>query len=100
MNREEIESKIKDMVKKGAEVSKDAFEKAGNKVQNLTDKSVLLIEKKKLENKRSQKYSELGEKIFELIESELLKVDSCEIDGMISEIKDLNNAISQKEALM
>ena len=37
--------KMKDYFSKGVEVSKDAFSKAGDAVQDLGDKSVLMIEK-------------------------------------------------------
>ena len=43
-----------------AQASKEALEKAGDKVQDFTDKSVTKIEIHKLETKRDCKYEEMG----------------------------------------
>ena len=47
MDSKEIESKVKEIGKKVAEVSKSAFDKASDKVQDFTDKSILKIDIKK-----------------------------------------------------
>ena len=44
MDSKEIESKVKEIGKKVAEVSKSAFDKASDKVQDFTDKSILKID--------------------------------------------------------
>ena len=42
MESKDLESKFKEIGKKVAEVSKSAFDKASDKVQNFTDKSILI----------------------------------------------------------
>lgn len=67
MDTDNFETKLKNVFAKGAKVSKDAFSKAGNAVQNFSDKSVLKIEKQQLKGKRSKKFEELGEAVYELL---------------------------------
>lgn len=66
MEFNELENKVKVWFSKGAKASKEAFEKAGGKVQDFTDRSVLKVEKKQLETKRETYFSELGKKLYEL----------------------------------
>ena len=56
MNMDEISGKVKDLFTRGTQASKEALEKAGDKVQDFTDKSVTKIEIHKLETKRDCKY--------------------------------------------
>ncbi len=56
MDSKEIESKVKEIGKKVAEVSKSAFDKASDKVQDFTDKSILKIDIKKLQVKLDLPY--------------------------------------------
>ncbi|MCR4742566.1 MAG: hypothetical protein K5866_06830 [Treponema sp.] len=63
MDTEELTKKVKDFFSKGAKASKDAFMKAGDKVQEFSDKSVIKIEKKQLENKLDNNFSELGKRL-------------------------------------
>ena len=60
MNMEDFGNKVKALFSKGVETSKEALEKAGDKVQDFTDKSVTKIEIHKLETKRDCKYEEMG----------------------------------------
>ena len=52
MESKDLESKFKEIGKKVAEVSKSAFDKASDKVQDFTDKSILKIDIKKLQTKK------------------------------------------------
>ena len=67
MNMEELGSKLKDLFSKGTKASKEALEKAGDKVQDFTDKSVTKIEIHKLETKRDCKYEEMGLKLSQML---------------------------------
>ena len=72
MDSKEIESKVKEIGKKVAEVSKSAFDKASVKVQDFTDKSILKIDIKKLQVKQNELYKNLGEIVSKFLLSLLL----------------------------
>lgn len=103
MKGENLESKVKDAISKGAKASKEAFEKAGNKIQDFTDKSFLKIEIHQLETKRDCKYEELGLKISELL-LKGMKIDFEDnsdveiVNGLQQEIIELSSKISEKES--
>lgn len=104
MNTEELGNKVKEMFSKGAKASKDAFEKAGDKVQDFTDKSVIKIEKHQLESKRDCKYEELGLKLSQmLMEGAVISSTNQEdvniLNDIQEEIKNLSDQIREKEAL-
>ena len=67
MNMEDLGNKVKALFSKGVESSKEALEKAGDKVQDFTDKSVTRIEIHKLETKRDCKYEEMGLKLSQML---------------------------------
>ena len=48
MNVEDFGNKVKDLFSRGTQASKEALSKAGDKVQDFTDKSVTKIEIHKL----------------------------------------------------
>lgn len=105
MNKEEITSKVKEMLTKGAKASKDAFEKAGDKVQDFTDKSVVKLEKHQLETKRDCKYEELGLKLSQmLLEGATISsdnpVDLEIITNLQEEVIKLSDQIREKEVLL
>lgn len=105
MNKDELGKKVKDLFTKGAEASKEAFVKAGDKVQNFTDKSVLKIEKKQLESKLNDKYAELGKIVAAALEcSDKLTISDEVIktaaNNLQEEIKSLQTQIKEKEALI
>lgn len=105
MDTEELGKKVKQLFSKGAEASKEVFEKAGDKVQDFTDKSVTKIEKKQLENKLEAKYAELGKRISSIIDTkDKITINDEEISGdaknIQKEIKELLKQIKEKEALL
>jgi len=105
MNTEEIGNKVKDLFSKGAKASKEAFEKAGDKVQDFTDKSVIKVEKHQLETKRDCKYEELGLKLSQmLLEGASISSSNPEDVKILSdiqeEIKVLSDQIREKEDLL
>ena len=101
-NNEDFGSKVKSWFSKGAKASKEAIEKAGDKVQDFTDKSVLKIEKKQLESKRDDSYLELGQKLSQLIAGGLVlnienEADKKEVASIQKEIKSLDKQIAEKD---
>ena len=72
MESKDLESKFKEIGKKVAEVSKSAFDKASDKVQDFTDKSILKIDIKKLQVKQNQLYKNLGEKVSKILSDEII----------------------------
>jgi len=102
MNVEELSKKVKSVFSKGVETSKEAFEKAGDKVQNFTDKSVTKIEIHKLETKRDCKYEEMGLKISQmLLEGASITCSNADdiriLNDLQEEIKKLDQEIKNKE---
>ena len=67
MDTNEIGNKVKGWFEKGSKATKEALEKAGDKVQDFTDKSVVKIEKHQLESKRDLKYEEMGLKLSQML---------------------------------
>ncbi len=103
MNTDEIISKVKSILTKGAADAKTAIEKAGDKVQKFSDESVVKIEKKQLEMKRNTKYQNLGEKLYGFITDkkiELPEAAAIEVESILEEIKTLSNQIKEKSDLL
>ena len=103
MDAEELVSKVRTALSKGAADAKNVFEKAGDKVQKFSDKSVVLLEKKKIETKRNAKYKFLGEKLSEYIFQEKLKLPkeiAAEVESALEEIKELTSQIQKKDELL
>lgn len=101
-NNEDFGSKVKAWFSKGAKASKEAIEKAGDKVQDFTDKSVLKIEKKQLESKRDESYLELGKVIANLMTNGLQlpienEDDKKNVAAIQKEIKSLDKQIAEKD---
>ncbi|MCR4952748.1 MAG: hypothetical protein K6A43_01620 [Treponema sp.] len=89
-----IEDKLKTVISKSAEVSKDVFKKTGNAVQNFSDKSVLKFEIKQLTSKRNKLYSELGTKL-----SEFLSAETINLNDTAASISQNPNAASAVQVL-
>ena len=105
MESKDLESKFKEIGKKVAEVSKSAFDKASDKVQDFTDKSILKIDIKKLQSKKDELYKNFGERISKLLCDETLKefaIESQEekekLISIQNEILDLEKQIQQKQS--
>ena len=102
MNMDEISGKVKDLFSRGRQASKEALEKAGDKVQDFTDKSVTRIEIHKLETKRDCKYEEMGLKLSQmLLEGASITSSNPDdiriLNDIQEEIKDLGEQIREKE---
>lgn len=103
MDTEELVSKVKSALSKGAAGAMSAFEKAGDKVQKFSDASVVKIEKKQLEMKRDAKYQALGEKLSALIAEKKIELPegvAIEVEPIQEEIQTLSNQIKEKNDLL
>lgn len=105
MESKDLETKFKEIGKKVAEVSKSAFDKASDKVQDFTDKSILKIDIKKLQSKQDELYKNFGERISKLLCDGTLKefaIESQEekekLISIQNEILDLEKQIQQKQS--
>ncbi len=102
MNMDEVKNKVKDLFTRGTQASKEALEKAGDKVQDFTDKSVTRIELHKLETKRDCKYEEMGLKLSQmLLQGASITCENVEdikiLNDIQEEIKNLSEQIRVKE---
>ena len=102
MDMNELGSKLKDLFSKGTKASKEALEKAGDKVQDFTDKSVTKIEIHNLEPKRDCKYEEMGLKLSQmLLEGASITSSNADdikiLNDIQEEIKNLAEQIKNKE---
>ena len=102
MNMDDIGSKVKEIFSRGREVSKEALEKAGDKVQDFTDKSVTKIEIHKLETKRDCKYEEMGLKLSQmLLQGASITCENVQdikiLNDIQEEIKKISEEIQNKE---
>ena len=103
MNMDEIGNKVKDLFSRGTKASKEALERAGDKVQDFTDKSVTKIEIHKLETKRDCKYEEMGLKLSQmLLEGASITSSNPDdirvLNDIQEEIKKLAGQIKEKES--
>ena len=102
MDVEELGNRIKEVFSKGVKNSKDAIEKAGDKVQDFTDKSLVKIEIHKLETKRDCKYEEMGLKLSQmLLQGASITCENADdikiLNDIQEEIKNLSEEIRNKE---
>ena len=102
MNIDEFGTKVKSLFSKGMESSKEALEKAGDKVQDFTDKSVTKIEIHKLETQRDCKYEEMGLKLSQmLLEGASITCSNADdikiLNDIQEEIKNISEEIHNKE---
>ena len=74
--------KMKEYLDKGVEVSKEALSKAGDAVQDFSDKSVTKIESHQLVSRQNKEYRSLGHAVLKFFEENLSTkriVDDIEI---------------------
>ena len=102
MNMDDLKNKVSDLFTRGRIASKEALEKAGDKVQDFTDKSVTKIEIHKLETRRDCKYEEMGLKLSQmLLQGASITCENVEdikiLNDIQEEIKNLSEEIKNKE---
>jgi hypothetical protein len=91
--------KVKDFMDKGVEVSKTALTKAGDAVQDFSEKSVIRIDIKKLESKLEKLINELGSYVFDKFNSEnaaSVYASEEKIASIIKNINEVKNQIASK----
>lgn len=91
--------KVKDFMDKGVEVSKTALTKAGEAVQDFSEKSVIRIDIKKLESKLEKLINELGSYVFDKFNSEnseSVYASEEKIASIIKNINEVKNQIASK----
>ena len=96
MESKDLESKFKEIGKKVAEVSKSAFDKASDKVQDFTDKSILKIDIKKLQTKKDELYKNFGEKVSNLLFDGTLKELVIENQEILNNIEEKHQKLFEK----
>lgn len=92
--------KMKEYLDKGVEVSKEALTKAGDVVQDLSDKGVTKIETHQLVSRQNKEYRALGQAVCQFFEdtpSGSLSAQDSSIAGIIAEIQRLDKEIAQRE---
>ena len=93
-------NKVEDYIKKGAKVSKEAFDKAGDKIQDFSDQSVIKVEIHKLENCEkdlSKKLGELAVKTFVDEGKEALESANEEVASIVAQIKEVRGKIADQK---
>lgn len=96
----DILDKVKEYLDKGMEVSKEALSKAGDAVQDFSDKSVTRIEVRQLASRRSKEYRSLGQVVCQLFRDDpaaSLAADDSRISGILQEIRRLDKEIERRE---
>lgn len=92
--------KMKEYLDKGVEVSKDALSKAGDAVQDFSEKSVTKIETRQLQSRQNKEYRALGLAVYQFFEensSGSLSSTDSRIAGFIQEIQRLTKEIERRE---
>ena len=87
--------KVKDFMDKSVEVSKTAITKAGDAVQDFSEKSVIRIDIKKLESKLEKLINELGSYVFDKFNSENAEFVNASDEKVASIINNINEVKSQ-----
>ena len=85
---------------KGMEVSKTALSKASSAVQDLSDKSVVRIEKHQFETKKEEQLLALGKKVFEKFAGDTasaVRADDADIAPIVAEVKHCDEEIAKRE---
>ena len=103
MTGEEFGKKVKDGLEKFVKSSKDVFGKAGEAVQNFSDKSVVRIEKMQFESKREEQYAKLGKLVADSLEKNpdaTPDFSGAEIASILSEITRMTHEIEERKSIL
>jgi hypothetical protein len=99
----DIGDTVKQYIDKGVEASKKAFNKAGDAVQDFSDKSVVRIEKRQFEAKRAEQIEALGNRVAKLIitdGSASVSADDAEIAAAVGQIRNFDAEIARRAAVL
>lgn len=88
--------RMKEIVDKGIETSKDVLGKAAEKAKELGEKGVLKFEIMQLENQGQKKLTQLGTTVFEL----LVKQEKTSVSKSTQGVKELVEELVEIEAKM
>lgn len=102
MDSSEAKAKVKGVVDKVFEVSKEAIGKAGNAVQKFSDTSVIKIEIRQFESKLKAQKALLGDVVEKALENNQSQLDlnTEEITAIANEIARIKTEISNRKALL
>jgi len=93
-------SRMKETLDKGIATSRDLYDKARDKAQDLTDRGVLRFEISQLESRAEKLLGKLGSRAFEALVTEgqtSLSRKTAGVKELIDEIDTLQNEIKSKE---
>ena len=85
---------------KGLDASRDLFERAREKAQDLSEAGVLRFEIRQLENQAEKLFGQLGSKTYELLherKEKSITLTNSEVQPFISEIERVKSEIEGKE---
>ncbi len=94
---------MKEYLDKSVKVSKEAIDKAGDAVQDFSDKSIIRIEIKQLESKNEHSFHDLGIAVYKLLSSfSDISINSStpEIADILSKIKETENDINKRKKIL
>lgn len=97
MEATELEEKVKDVINKGAETSKRALNKAGDALQQFSDRSVLKFEIRQLKNQIEDLQTKIGKSLSDLLtlpKADLMNLSKLPEDEIS---KDLIEQINQNQ---
>ena len=102
MDSTETKAKVKGVVDKVFEASKEALGKAGSAVQKFSDKSVTKIEIRQFESKLKNQKAKLGEIVAKALEDNQtqLELNTEEIDTIAQEIARIKTEINNRQELL
>lgn len=85
---------------KGLDASRDLFDRAREKAQDLSEMGVLRFEIRQLENQAEKLFGQLGSKTYELLHEREVKsitLKNGEIQPFITELERVKQVIEEKE---
>ena len=102
MDSTETKAKVKGVVDKVFEASKEALGKAGSAVQKFSDKSVTKIEIRQFESKLKTQKTLLGDVVEKALENNQTQLDlnTEEITAIANEIARIKKEINNRKALL
>lgn len=99
----DITDKMMEVLGKGLDASKKALYKAGDAVQDFSDRNVIKLEKRQLAAKRAKVCESLGEKVAVMIieqkKTEIPSDDSA-VAGCITQIEEIDKDIAYHEYIL
>ena len=92
--------RLQENMVKGLDASRDLFDKAREKAQDLSEMGVLRFEIRQLENQAEKLFGQLGTKTYELLHErgeKSVSLSNGEIQPFITEIERVKQKIEEKE---